>query len=68
MRHDTQHKVSFMISALIAGGMSAWGIVNETPYMFVAAGFMALYSIGVLLGAILSVLIDIRDDKKENER
>lgn len=66
MRPDTPHKVYFTITMLLSGGMVAWGIAYDNPNMFVAAAFATFYSIGALLGAILSVLVDIRDQKEDS--
>lgn len=65
MRPDRPQKVSFTVMMLLSAAMTAYGIVFENPYIFVAAAFMVFHNIGALLGAILSVLVDIRDQKKD---
>lgn len=67
MRPDTPQKVSFTVSMMLSAGMIAWGIAYDNPNMFVTAAFATFYSIGALLGAILSVLVDIRDQKKKKD-
>jgi hypothetical protein len=53
-----------VLTMLIAIGLSAWGIVEQNPYMIVAAAFAAVNGLAVLLAEILSVLVDIRDQTR----
>lgn len=64
MGTDRAARIGFTTTLIVTSLIVAWGILSENPYMFVAGGLAMLSGIGVLLGSILSVLVDIRDQTR----